>query len=162
MIISLFFTILFVFLLIISFLKIRNSKKSFQFIYSWAWPLGAFVWEDLFIFSLLGLIITSIVSLTNDARIGYLFFLVFWIVRSGGESLYFFLQQFFEPKQYPHDIKDQLKILRYIFGNISEQKGYILLQVFHQSVVVIAIVLTILLLLNWNNVQSSQQTFLFE
>jgi hypothetical protein len=144
--------IVFFFLAIISFLKVRNSHEKIGFIYPWGWPIGAFVWEDLFVFSLLGTITTIIVTVLHDLRVGYLFFLVFWIVRSAGETLYFFLQQFSQPTVYPHQLKDHFKTMHKIFGSISDQKCYILLQIFQQSILVCSLVALILLLIHWQSI----------
>lgn len=140
---------IFSFLAFFSFRKIKNSKSTFGFIYPWAWPLGAFVWEDLFVFSILGVSTSLLVYILNDIRIGYIGFLIFWIVRSLGESIYFFLQQFFQSTEYPHTIEEHFKVMRKFFGDISDQKCYILLQVFHQSVIVLCSILLVLLFLYW-------------
>ena len=145
----LFIGVLFSFLLALSFFHTKKNDHQIEYIYSWAWPIGAFVWEDLFIFSVLGLIGCVVTIMLRDIRIGYLFFVVFWVVRSAGETLYFFFQQFSQPTAYPHVVGKHFTVIRRIFGKLSDQKCFILMQVFHQSALVCSLVLLIILLLNW-------------
>lgn len=144
------FAVLFLFFALLSLKKVHNSKDRVQFIYHWGWFIGAFVWEDLFIFSVLGVFITSMVLLLRDIRIAYLSFTVFWIVRSAGETLYFFLEQFTKDKMYPHVLTHHFAILRNIFGEISDQKCFIIMQIAFQTILVCSIVSTIYILLNWH------------
>lgn len=48
--------VLHVALFIVSLKKIRGSKQNIAFIYQWAMVFGAFVWEDLIIFSALNIV----------------------------------------------------------------------------------------------------------
>ncbi len=141
----------FVSLAVISLRKIRKGSGQFGFVYSWAFWFGAFIWEDLFVFSLYYLGVVSISWLFQDIRIGLLMIAVFWIVRSSGEALYFFLQQFLRPTHDPHAIDEHFDGLRWMFGEMDHQKGSIILQVLHQTVVMIATGVLILLVLNWQD-----------
>ncbi len=151
MIVGAIISIIFLLSIIISWYKIITGKKIAEFIYYWGFPLGAFVWEDLFVFSFYGLICTLITMYFRQGRLGLLFFIIFWIVRSGGESLYFFLQQFVEPKQHPHFLQDHYTTLRKIFGNISYQQCSIIMQVMFQIILMFSIVSLTLLLFSWNS-----------
>lgn len=143
-------TLLFAGLAIISFIKIRQHHGVIHFIYHWAFPVGSFVWEDLFVFSLYGLVAGLTTLCTGQIRIGLLFFIVFWVVRSAGETLYFFLQQFIRPKHSPHYLESfHFKLLRRIFGPLNDQQAYILLQVFFQTILMLSSVALILLILHW-------------
>jgi hypothetical protein len=75
---------------------------------------------------------------------------VFWAVRSTGETIYFFLQQFHMPQHHPHQVTGHFAQLERVFGKVSDQKGYILMQIFHQSVVMIAVSAVLLLLVKWS------------
>ena len=112
--------------------------------------MGAFVWEDLCIFSIYGLIASVVTAITHQNRIGLLLFIIFWIVRSAGEAGYFFLQQFIQPKHHPHYIDDHFDLMRKIFGKISYQQCLIIMQVVFQIVLMLALFSLIMLLLNWN------------
>ena len=119
--------------------KVKKNQESCQFIWFWAFPTGAFVYEDLFVFGLFhaGLAFYSVLSANN--LLWLVGFLVFWIVRSAGETLYFFLQQFLVPRHHPHNIGAHFAIIRKYLGNISDQKCFILAQVGMQSVLTLSI-----------------------
>lgn len=144
--------ILFFALFYFSFRKVRNSGEVFGMIYHWMFWMGSFVWEDLMIFSLYHGLATALALIFQDVRIFVLMIGVFWVIRSAGEAIYFFLQQFHLPQHYPHQLNDFFAPIRKIFGPISDQKSYIILQVIHQSNAMIATTGTALLLLNWQNV----------
>jgi hypothetical protein len=141
---------IFLFASIFSWYVIRKGKGIIGFIYRWGFLIGAFVWEDLFVFSIYGFVASIITFLVGQYRIALLFFVIFWIVRSAGEAGYFFLQQFIQPKHHPHYIDDRFKLMRRIFGTISYQQCLILMQVMFQVVLMIAIASLILLLFNWH------------
>ena len=126
--------------------KIKQDKKSVSFIWWWAFINGSFVWEDMLVFGLLHFGFAIVGILTQNITIWVICFLVFWMVRSAGETLYFFLEQFIVPKHHPHYIEDQLKPLRKIFGDIDEQKCFIIMQVIHQSVLISSIIALIFIL----------------
>jgi hypothetical protein len=126
------------YLAITSISKIKKNTKECNFIWWWALPSGAFVWEDMLIFGLLHSIIALISVLAGDVQVWIVGFLVFWIVRSAGETLYFFLQQFIEPKHHPHEIHHQFTLIRKALGDISDQKAFILIQITMQSITVLS------------------------
>lgn len=142
-------------LIFLSYSKIKNTKALLTFIYWWATPLGAFVWEDLLIFSIYNLLATLVVWAIGDIRIGLLFICIFWMIRSAGEAHYYFLQQFLRPKHHPHYVHEEFAPIRKIFGTISDQKIFIMMQVYQQSLAVFATVGLILLLKNWAKIPSS-------
>lgn len=146
--------ILHLILCLISFSKIRKSNKTVYFIYQWASVFGAFVWEDLLIFSLFNLLTVLIVILFHDLRPGLVLIMLFWIIRSAGESIYFMLQQFIEPKHHPHEIDAHFTLLRNILGDISKQQCFIIMQVIHQVNVVIWLAGLFFIFLNWNAIIS--------
>lgn len=148
-----FLAVIFMFSASISFKKIHRSGDKFGFLHPWGWPIGAFVWEDLFVFSLFAFIASYITIVTGDIRIGYLFFCMFWVIRSAGETLFFFLEQFIPENGYSSPFKKHFAPLRKLFGDISDQKCFVLMQVFHQMILVISCVITITLLLNWHNIR---------
>lgn len=136
-------------LLILSYRKIRGSRQNIAFIYRWAMFFGAFVWEDLLVFSALNVAGALIVLATRDIRIGLVLLGIFWVVRSTGEAAYFMLQQFLQPKHHPHEIDGHFGLLRAVFGNISKQQCFILMQVFHQVHVIAWIAVVIVIMSNW-------------
>lgn len=144
-----FLTIFFFSLTYTSYRKIVIYKGKIHFTYTWAALMGGFVWEDVLIFSIYGGISSIVTLLFGDYKIGVLFFLVFWIVRSAGETLYFFLQQFIEPKHDPHAIDSHFVILRKIFKSLSYQQCLIIMQITFQSIMMLSIVSLIVLLKYW-------------
>lgn len=127
-------------LFLLALQKVHGSGDRFEFIYGWGFIVGAYVWMAL------------LTLLTQDLRIGLLCFLVFWVVRSLGETVYFFLEQFLEPKVMPHNIRRQLEMVSNMFGGIATQKAYILMQIMFQTVTVTGVVCIILLLQHWQTV----------
>lgn len=141
---------LFSFLTVFSLIRIRGGKLIAEFIYKYGFLLGSFVWEDLFVFSVYGLAASIATVWLGQWKYGLLFFIVFWLVRSAGETLYFFLEQFIEPKHYPHYIDESFGLLRKIFGKISYQQCLIIMQVMFEIILMISIVSLITLLFSWN------------
>ncbi|MBD3362884.1 hypothetical protein GF362_04150 [Candidatus Dojkabacteria bacterium] len=143
-----FINILFVSL---SFYRVRNSGKKVGWIWWWAGILGAFVWEDLLVFSFYNIIAANLVLVLDDFRYAVVLTLVFWVVRSLGEALYNFLQQFNQPTMYPHNqfLWDDLKIFKKVFGNISNQKVFFILQITMQITTVFSLFFLIYTFLHW-------------
>ncbi|MDP2930642.1 MAG: hypothetical protein Q8N56_03500 [bacterium] len=130
--------------------KIRQNKEKCDFIYWWGFIAGAFVWEDMLVLGLLHAGIAFMSLALNNNLVWLVGFLVFWIVRSAGETLYFFLQQFIVPPHHPHNIGGHFGPIRKLFGNISDQKCYIISQVSMQSILVICILCLIYILKNYS------------
>ena len=142
-------------LFITAYSKIKKSKNVVGFTYFKTFLIGAWVWEDVFILSFLHILLSLLTIIFNDLRVGLLCLLVFWTVRSLGEAIYYMLQQFIQPKFHPHFINEQFSVLRKLFGNISDQKCFILIQVFFQSLLTLSLILLILLMLNWEFLPSN-------
>jgi hypothetical protein len=142
--------LLFAGLFLLSIRMVRYHKKNLKFIYQWGFLFGAFVWEDLLVFSFYGLITSLITHFLESYRMGLLFFLVFWAVRSGGEAIYFFLQQFVEPKHFPHYVDAHFRLFRRILGPLTYQQCLILMQIIFQIVLMSSIIGLILLTLYWH------------
>lgn len=130
---------LFISLCLFSIYSIRTGKNTAKFIYGFGFPLGSFVWEDLFVFCIYFTVLTLIAILNSSTKIFLLGFSIFWLVRSVGETIYWFLQQFIVPTHYPHNVSSHLKTMHLIFGNISDQQGMILLQVMFQVITMASI-----------------------
>ncbi|RJR26825.1 hypothetical protein C4561_03530 [candidate division WWE3 bacterium] len=118
--------------------KIRRNSNECEFIWWWAFPIGAFVWEDVFVLGLLHAGMAGLALYLGRPEIWIVFFLIFWLIRSVGETLYFFLQQFIQPRHHPHYIDSHFVVIRKLFGNISEQKCFIIMQVTMQSITVLS------------------------
>lgn len=139
-------------LFVLAYRHVRHSEETYGFIHMWGIIVGSFVWEDLMIFSVFFMVATFLVAVLCNIRLGLLLLASFWMVRSAGETLYFFLQQFHRPEHPPHNIAQHFAPLRLLFGRISVQKCYIIMQIFWQTILVAAITSFALLLLRWNSV----------
>lgn len=142
-------------LFVLSVASIRNSGESVTWIY-WAYPLGAFVWEDLISISLYNLLVAAIVAVRKQYRIALLGFLLFWLVRASGETFYWFLQQFSQNLSYPHTDYPWNRggLFTLLFPGSSDQKWFILHQVNWQVMTVLCLLGLFLLLKNWKKLKS--------
>ena len=131
---------------VISVYKIKKNSAECDYIWWWAFPIGAFVWEDVLVFGLLHAVLAGLALYLRNPEIWLVFFLIFWLIRSAGETLYFFLQQFIQPKHHPHYIDSHFVVLRKVFGNISEQKCFIIMQVTMQTITVLSAIGLVLIL----------------
>lgn len=129
-----------------------RDKKNCVFIYHWAFLIYVFVWEDMLVFTLFLFSLVNVSFYFHDVRILLLGMSLFYCVRSAGETLYYFLQQFLQPKHHPHDVDRHFIHLRRIVGPISFQKSLIMMQVAHQMVMVFSLLVTVLLLLHWQTI----------
>lgn len=142
-----------VFLFIVSFLKVKNSGVKVKFITKWGIFDWAFIWEDVITISLYSIVTTLISILLKDIRLALLSYIIFFFVRASGETIYYFLQQFFPKKEYPHDQILTMPFWNIFFGDISEQKFYILTQVAAQMGAALSLFFLILILINWNTLE---------
>lgn len=67
----------------------------------WFNPISAFVWADAVIFGLFFLFVSIFILLIQDFILLLLIFSVFWTVRSIGESVYWFLEQYADNHRNP-------------------------------------------------------------
>lgn len=140
-------------ILFLSWKSINNSGKKITFLIKWGFLAGIFTWEDACVICTYNTIIIILTLLVGDIRWLILGFLVFWLIRGLGETIYYFLQQFFPKKQFPHDSILKFTFWNKIFGKISEQKFYILTQVSVQMVTALSLFFIILLLKYWEEIE---------
>jgi hypothetical protein len=99
--------------------------------------LGIFIWTDAVVIGLFWVLASIFILLVDKWLIGLLIIVLFWVVRSAGEALYWILQQFAtkkldEPETVPwHNI-------------FPGQSVYIAQQVWWQMVLVTSLLATIL------------------
>ncbi len=105
--------------------------------------LGAFVWADAVVFSLFWLLVTLFVVIVQDWLLFLLVVSVFWVVRSWGEVIYWFNQQFSTLKRNP---PEKFKLLFKLFPNDSVWFVY---QIFWQCLLVITIIASVKLFSLW-------------
>jgi len=71
----------------------KNRKNAFGLTY-WLTPIGAFVWGDAAIFGIFWALVAAVTGWLNDWLLFVLTYALFWVVRSLGETMYWFQQQF--------------------------------------------------------------------
>lgn len=113
--------------------------------YLFGLPFGAFVWGDLFIFSLLWLVISATLLLLKKYEYLWTTFFIFWIIRSLGETFYWFLAQF-----NPNNLPWPLHFLELgIFKSLTDLEIYVAFQVFWQSITVLSSIGLIFQIKGW-------------
>lgn len=141
--------ILFVFLAIISFVsfilalhKVKNKKGAYTRVPQPFLVFGSFVWADHVVFGLFWAIASFICLLLNDYLLFALIISVFWLVRSFGESLYWFLQQFSQINRNP---PESFKIHKIFHDN----SVWFVHQIYWQMITVVTIITTLALSALW-------------
>lgn len=119
--------------------------------YGVTWPLfpiGIFVWGDAVIFGLFWTGASLISLILNDWILFLLIVSVFWLVRSVGETIYWFNQQFTTVNRYP---PEQLMGHQIFRGKLLEEHDAIWFvnQIGMQCITVITIITTIYLTHLW-------------
>ncbi len=105
-------------------------------------PLGMYVWGDVFIFSVFWTLVSIISILIGNLYLFLLIVSLFWVVRSFGETIYWFNQQFSTVKREPIE-----KVEFYsIFKN---EAVWFVQQIKNQCITVIALVASIYFATLW-------------
>lgn len=98
--------------------------------------LGGFVWTDTVIFGVFFFLISIVSLLTTNVNLFFLVYSVFWVVRSIGEEIYWFLEQFaVKHRNYPTTLRGVK-----FFPEDSIWIGY---QIFWQCIAVISIIFSV-------------------
>lgn len=125
-------------------LGVKNTrfKKNPYGLARWFSFLGAFVWVDAVTFGLFFFLVSLISLILQNLTLLLLIFSVFWVVRSVGETIYWFFEQFANPhKNKPETLKGHT-----FFPSDSI---YIHYQIFWQCVSVISIIASVYLFMKW-------------
>ena len=118
---------------------IQISKGNFASfepgIYGFGLIYGAFIWGDLFIFSLLWFIASLILLKIKKTDYFWIFLFAFWLIRSLGEATYWFIQQFHPttipwPQYFPRV---------WILKGLEDKEFWVLNQIGWQAVAVFCI-----------------------
>jgi hypothetical protein len=118
-----------------SFYECKYKKNALGWT-AWLNPIGAFVWGDAVVFSAFWVLVSLVVWRLNDWLLFLLIVALFWLVRSIGETIYWFNQQFSLIDRNPPK-----KMIGYsIFHNDSIWFVY---QIIWQCVTVISLVLSL-------------------
>lgn len=122
-------------------LGIRQRKNPFG-LSPFFGPIGSFVWVDNFIFGLFFAIVSVFCFLTSQWILFWLIFSVFWLIRSIGEQIYWFLEQFAHKHRNPPKTLWPHKWFR-------GEEVWIVMQIFWQCVSVIALIATVYFFVQW-------------
>lgn len=115
----------------------RNKKNPFGLCNIFN-PLGAFVWIDAIVFGLFFSLISAVCLLLNQWIIFLLVISTFWTIRSLGEVLYWFLEQFgTKHRNPPHTL--------WPYKWFKGEEVWIVMQIFWQCIAVIGIVTSLYL-----------------
>lgn len=125
--------------------KVRNNR-TFS-LTPWLYPLGIFVWGDAPILGLFWTLVGVVCYYLNSLPLFLLIVSVFWLVRSVGETFYWFLQQFSMVKRNP---PDQL----YGYRFVKDESIWFMYQLFWQCMTVISVIFTIYFAFNWNTINA--------
>lgn len=123
--------------------RTQCSKKHKSFtVEPWLFCTGSFVWADVLVFSPFWICVSLLAIFLNS----WLFFLVvisvFWLVRSAGEVLYWFLEQFTgHQRNKAHDLIG--------YNLVKSEAIYFVYQIFWQCILVLTIITTSVLLYWW-------------
>lgn len=117
------------------FVECNNKKNAFG-LTPFLNIFGAYVWGDAVIFGIFWTIVSAATLLLNDWILFLLIISVFWVVRSFGETIYWFNQQFSTIKRNP---PENFWFYKY-FHNDSV---WFIQQITHQCITVISIIFSI-------------------
>lgn len=118
-----------------AFYECKYKKNAFG-LTPWLTVIGAFVWGDGVVFGLFWFLVSAVVLVLQDWFLFLLIASVFWVVRSLGETIYWFNQQFSTLDRNPPK-----KMIGYsIFHNDSIWFVY---QIIWQCVMAVSIVLSL-------------------
>lgn len=131
---------------VFTFLKALQASKDKKLIlakpYSICEPFGSFVWADHVLFGPFWVLISLVTFFLHDVILFGLIFAIFWVVRSLGEMLYWFFQQFSprvgnEPEKF------------WINRHVPGEAVWFMHQIFWQCVAVISLIFSIFLAHAW-------------
>lgn len=104
--------------------------------------IGAFVWADAVIFGLFWTLVSTTVFFLQDWILFLMTLSVFWLIRSIGETIYWFNQQFAERNRNPFHT---LWISKIFPGDSS----WVALQIFWQTISVVSAITSLWLGKTW-------------
>lgn len=126
---------------IFGFLRIKKRNNPYGLSF-WFNPLGAFVWVDAVIFGVFFFLVSIFTLLMQDFILFLLVFFVFWTVRSIGEQIYWFLEQFAHQHRNP---EHTLWASRFFPKN----SVWIAMQIYWQCVSVVTAIVSVYLFVQW-------------
>lgn len=140
------------FILIIGFISLVTSFVAFSAAkdrqrilarpYKICEPLGSFVWADHVIFGPFWTIVSFMTYFLGDWKLFLLIFSCFWLIRSSGETIYWFFQQF-----HPRVGNEPDKF--WINKHVPGEAVWFIHQIFWQCITVLSLICTIFFTFLW-------------
>lgn len=106
------------------------------------YPLGAFVWADAVVFGLFWILISVAALFLNDWILFLLTISVFWVVRSVGETVYWFNQQFSKINRNPPENY-------FIYKIFQNDSVWFVYQIYWQCLTVVSIIASLFFAKLW-------------
>lgn len=122
--------------------KYRCKNGCSFYLTRWLTPLGMFVWGDVLVLALFWLAAAIVSLVLSNWWLFLLLVSVFWLVRSSGETLYWFLQQFATKKR---DAPESLVG----YSLVKNESIWFIYQVMWQCLTVFSLVATIYTAYMW-------------
>jgi hypothetical protein len=110
-----------------------KTKKNAFGLTPWLNPIGAFVWGDAVVFSLFWALVSLVTWWRSDGLLFWLIVSVFWVVRSWGEAVYWFNQQFSTIERNPPK-------QHFLYGIFHNDSVWFVHQIIWQCALVVAII----------------------
>lgn len=123
------------------FAECKNKKNAFG-LTPWLFPFGIFVWGDALIFGFFWFLAGLVSFLLGDWILFLLIIAVFWLVRSLGETIYWFNQQFSTINRQPPEKLPGYRI-------VQNDSIWFINQIFVQCITIISFILTLYLAKIW-------------
>lgn len=125
-----------------SFLFGMNKRKNPFGLSRFFLPLGSFVWIDNVVFGAFFSLVSVICLLTRQFILFWLVFSVFWLIRSIGEQMYWFLEKFTTVhRNHPNSL--------WPYRWFKGQEVWVVMQIFWQCVAVISLISSFYFLKVW-------------
>jgi hypothetical protein len=99
-------------------------------------PIGIFVWGDAVVFSAFWILVSLTTLYLNDWLLFVLTYSVFWVVRSLGESIFWFNQQFSQKHIYPPQVLPG-------YNFVKNESIWFIYQIITQCITVISLILSL-------------------
>lgn len=140
---TIFLISLFLFSIVGAFKAFSECKKGNSYNNAHVYNLlGAFVWGDVVVFGTFWALASLIILYTKDITLFFLILSVFWVVRSFGEMIYWFNQQFSKVvRMKPEDL--------WFYKYFNNDSVWFVYQIYWQCVLVVSIIATIYFANNW-------------
>lgn len=120
----------------------ESSKKGNAFGTVHSFTMGAYVWGDAVVFGAFWFLVSIVTLLLSDWVLFWLIFSLFWVVRSFGETIYWFNEQ--------HAVKKRVNIKKkYLYKYFHNDSVLFIYQIIQQCITVVALVASIYFAALW-------------